>query len=181
MGGCDKGLQELGGRPLVAWVVDRLRPQVDELLINANRNGERYAAFGDRVIADRVADFRGPLAGLQAALIAAAQPLVATVPCDCPFFPLDLVSRLLQALTEAGADLAVARTQGQPQPVFSLCRREILPQLGAFLDSGGRRVDGWYGRLSVVEVAFDGEAAAFENINTPEQLGCIARASPRRV
>ena len=107
MGGSDKGLEELRGRPLAAWVVERLAPQVDELLISANRNGGRYAALGHRVLGDRIAGFAGPLAGLHAALEAAAHPLVATVPCDSPFLPGDLISRLLSALTAPGTKLSV--------------------------------------------------------------------------
>ena len=171
MGGIDKGLQELRGRPLVAWVVERLAPQVDELLINANQNGERYAAFGHRVVPDQIPDFAGPLAGLHAALSAATHPLVATAPCDSPFLPGDLVSRLFSALTANAADLAVARTFDQPHPVFCLCKREVLPHLTEFLAGGGRKIDRWYATLKVVEVAFDDEAEAFENINTREELG----------
>ena len=171
MGGIDKGLQELRGRPLAAWVVERLAPQVDELLINANQNTERYAAFGHRVVADQIPDFAGPLAGLHAALSAASHPLVATAPCDSPFLPADLVSRLFSALTASDADLAVARTFDQPQPVFCLCRRSVLPHLTEFLAGGGRKIDRWYATLKVVEVSFDDEADAFENINTREELG----------
>jgi len=171
MGGIDKGLQELRGRPMVHWVVERLAPQVDELLINANQNGERYAAFGHRVVPDQIPDFAGPLAGLHAALSAAAHPLVATAPCDSPFLPADLVSRLFSALTATNADLAVARTFDQPHPVFCLCRRDVLPHLTEFLAGGGRKIDRWYATLKVVEVAFDDEADAFENINTREELG----------
>ena len=171
LGGVDKGLQELRGRPLVAHVIERFAPQVDELLINANRNRERYAAFGQRVVADLIPDFAGPLAGLHAALSAAAHPLVATAPCDSPFLPADLVSRLFSALTATGADLAVARTFDQPHPVFCLCRREVLPHLTEYLAGGGRKIDRWYATLKVVEVAFDDEADAFENINTREELG----------
>jgi len=170
MGGTDKGLQELRGQPMVHWVIERLAPQVDELLINANQNGERYAAFGHRVVPDQIPDFAGPLAGLHAALAAATHPLVATAPCDSPFLPADLVFRLFSALTVANADLAVARTFDQSHPVFCLCRREVLPHLTEFLESGGRKVDRWYSTLQVVEVAFDDEAEAFENINTREEL-----------
>jgi len=170
MGGVDKGLLELRGRPLAAWVIERLRPQVDHLIINANQNRERYATFGCPVVADEVPDFAGPLAGLHAALSAAATPLVATAPCDSPFLPADLVSRLFSALTATGSDLAVARTFDQPHPVFCLCRREVLPHLTDYLASGGRKIDRWYATLTVVEVAFDDEADAFENINTPEEL-----------
>ena len=171
MGGIDKGLQELQGRPMVAWVVERLAPQVDEVLINANQNGERYAEFGHRVVPDQIPDFAGPLAGLHAALSAAAHPLVATAPCDSPFLPADLISRLFSALTATDADLAVARTFDQPHPVFCLCKREVLPHLTEFLENGGRKIDRWYATLKVVEVAFDDEAEAFENINTREELG----------
>ena len=171
MGGIDKGLQELRGRPMTAWVVERLAPQVDELLINANQNGERYAEFGHRVVPDQIPDFAGPLAGLHAALSAATHPLVATAPCDSPFLPADLISRLFSALTVTDADLAVARTFDQPHPVFCLCKRDVLPHLTKFLESGGRKIDRWYATLKVVEVAFDDEAEAFENINTKEELG----------
>lgn len=170
MGNIDKGLQELRGQPMVHWVIERLAPQVDELLINANQNGERYAAFGHRVVPDQIPDFAGPLAGLHAALSAATHPLVATAPCDSPFLPADLVARLLAALTAADAELAVARTFDQAHPVFCLCKREVLPHLTEFLESGGRKIDRWYSTLKIVEVAFDDEAEAFENINTREEL-----------
>lgn len=109
MGGVDKGLQELRGRPLLAWVIARFGPQVDELLlINTNRNGDRYTVFGHRVLADQIPGFAGPLAGVHAALTAATHSLLATAPCDAPFLPDDLVLRLLQALTASCADSAVA-------------------------------------------------------------------------
>lgn len=171
MGGTDKGLQELRGQPMVHWVIERLAPQVDELLINANQNGERYAAFGHRVVPDQIPGFAGPLAGLHAALATATHPLVATAPCDSPFLPADLISRLFSALTAADADLAVAKTFDQAHPVFCLCRRSVLPHLTEFLESGGRKVNRWYSTLNIVEVAFDDEADAFENINTHEELG----------
>lgn len=175
MGGADKGLQELDGRPMAAHVIERLAGQVDELLVNANQNAERYAAFGYRVVPDAITGFAGPLAGLHAALSAATHPLVATAPCDSPFLPADLVSRLHAALVASQAQFAVARTFDQPHPVFCLCRRELLPQLEAYLVAGERRFERWYSALKVVEVAFDDEAAAFENINTREDL---ARLSP---
>jgi molybdopterin-guanine dinucleotide biosynthesis protein A len=170
MGGIDKGLQILRGKPMAGWVVDSLAPQVDELIINANQNIEHYAAFGHRVVPDEIPDFAGPLAGLHAALSAAAHSLVATAPCDSPFLPADLVARLHAALSAEGADLAVARTFDQPHPVFCLCRREVQPHLTAFLASGGRKIGLWYATLKVIEVAFDDEAEAFENINTQAEL-----------
>ena len=178
MGGTDKGLQELHSQPMVHWVIERLAPKVDELLINANQNGERYAAFGHRVVPDQIPDFAGPLAGLHAALSAATYPLVATAPCDSPFLPADLIARLRAALTATQADLAVARTFDQPHPVFCLCRREVLPHLTEFLASGGRTIDRWYSTLNIIEVSFDDEADSFENINTREELGRFEVAGP---
>ena len=171
MGGTDKGLQCLRGQPMVHWVIERLAPQVDELLINANQNGEQYAAYGHRVVPDQIPDFAGPLAGLHAALSAAAHPLVLTAPCDSPFLPADLVFRLFSALTATNADLAVARTFDQVHPVFCLCRRTLLPHLTDFLASGERKFGRWCASLKAVEVPFDDEAEAFENINTREELG----------
>jgi len=177
MGGVDKGLQPLRGRPMVAWVLDRFAPQVDEVLINANQNLDDYAALGHRVIADEIGGFAGPLAGLQRGLSEASHGLVATVPCDSPFLPHDLVPRLLSALDHGAAELAVARTHQQPHPVFCLCRRSLLPHLTSFLREGGRKIDAWYASLRVVEVPFDDEADAFRNINTPDELA--SAESPR--
>jgi len=173
MGGVDKGLQPLHGKPLAQWVLERLAPQVDEVLVNANQNMEAYAALGYRVVTDAVGGFAGPLAGLQSGLTHAKSELVVTVPCDSPLLPDDLVARLRQALEAAGADVAVARTGRQPHPVFCLCRRRLLPDLTGFLGAGGRKIDAWYTRLQVVEVPFDDEAEAFTNINTPAELAAF--------
>lgn len=170
MGGVDKGLVELRGKPMVEWVLERLRPQVDEVLINANQNVERYGGFGVPVFSDAIGGFAGPLAGLHAGLREASHALVVTAPCDSPFLPTDLVPRLAAALADAGADLAVARTFDQSHPVFCLCRREVLRHLEAFLSSGGRKIDRWYETLRVVAVQFDDQEAAFSNINTREEL-----------
>ena len=170
MGGTDKGLQELRGRPMVGWVAERLGAQVDELLVNANQNLDRYGELGFRVVPDQIPGFAGPLAGLHAALSAATHPLVVTAPCDSPFLPTDLVARLHGALAAADAELAVAKTFDQAQPVFCLCRRDVLPHLTGFLEGGGRKIDFWYATLKIVEVSFDDEADAFENINTRDEL-----------
>ena len=170
MGGVDKGLQAFAGQPLVARVIARLAPQVDRLLINANRNVDRYAAYGHPVVGDAIGGFAGPLAGLHAALAAAGTPLVATVPCDAPFLPEDLVSRRFSALTAANAQIAVARTGDQPHPVFCLCRRDLLDDLTAYLQAGERKFERWYRPLAAVDVDFSDVADAFANINTIEEL-----------
>jgi molybdopterin-guanine dinucleotide biosynthesis protein A len=176
MGGVDKGLVPLAGQPMAAHVLARLAPQVDEILINANRNTADWAAFGHPVVGDELAGYAGPLAGLHAALAHARHPLVLMVPCDSPFLPADLVARLGAALRAADAELAVAKTFDQPHPVFCLCRRALAGHLGDFLAAGGRRIDRWYASLKVVEVAFDDEEAAFRNINTPAELAEAAAA-----
>jgi molybdopterin-guanine dinucleotide biosynthesis protein A len=176
MGGTDKGLVELDGRPLVAHVLERFAPQVDELLISANQNLDRYRAFGVDVVPDAVGGFAGPLAGLHATMTRATQPLVCTVPCDSPFLPADLVARLRAGLVAKGAQLAVARTFDQPQPVFCLVRRDACTHLAAFLAAGGRKIDAWYATLAVAEVSFDDEADAFRNINTADELAAAARS-----
>jgi molybdenum cofactor guanylyltransferase len=169
MGGIDKGLQPLRGKPMAQWALERLAPQVDEVLINCNQNLDAYARFGHRLVPDEIGGFAGPLAGLHAGLKAASTALIVTVPCDSPFLPADLVSRLKHRLGEN--DLAVAKTGDQAHPVFSLVRSQVAPNLEAFLRSGGRKIDAWYACLRTVEVSFDDEADAFRNINTLEELG----------
>jgi len=176
MGGVDKGLQLLRGKPMVQHVIERFAPQVDELLINANQNIKQYQSLGYRVIPDAISGFAGPLAGLHRGLSEASHELVATVPCDSPFLPGDLIARLHAALSGHQAELAVAKTGDQPHPVFCLCRKSVLPGLTAFLESGGRKIDAWYAALKVIEVQFDNDAEAFSNINTREELATSNRS-----
>lgn len=168
--GVDKGLQPFRGLPMVQHAIERLAPQVGALLINANRNLDRYRALGWPVVSDAIEGFAGPLAGLHAGMRHARTRYVVTVPCDSPFLPLDLVERLSAALAAApGARLAVARTGEQAHPVFALAERALLGDLEAFLASGRRKIDAWYAPLNVVEVDF-GDESAFRNINTPQEL-----------
>jgi len=177
MGNVDKGLQQLQGRALITWVLQRIVPQADEVLINANRNLEAYSAFGHRVIVDSIAGFAGPLAGIHSALSQARHDLVLVVPCDTPYLPDDLVARLAAPLRkDERIDLSVARTGTQPHPVVCLMRKRVLPHLGAYLEGGGRKVDAWYATLNVAEVAFDDCPLAFRNINTAEELRAIDQA-----
>ncbi|MSQ53492.1 MAG: molybdenum cofactor guanylyltransferase [Betaproteobacteria bacterium] len=172
MGGVDKGLQRLRGRPMVEWVIDRLSPQVNELTINANQNLDVYARYGHPVMRDEVREpgGAGPLAGLHSGLGSTTLPLLVCVPCDSPFLPLDLVARLCRDLEAHNAQIAVARTGQQSHPVFAVMRREVREHLGGFLAKGGRKIDAWYATLNVVEVAFDDQAQAFSNINTTDEL-----------
>jgi molybdopterin-guanine dinucleotide biosynthesis protein A len=178
MGGADKGLQLLDGRPLVQWVLERLTPQVGQVLISANRNLERYREFGCPVIEDITPDFAGPLAGLQAAMARATTPLLLSAPCDSPYLPADLGLRLRAALDASGADLAVPRADARVHRAFCLARRELLPRLDVFLAGGGRRLGLWHESLHTIEVDFDDQAAAFGNINSPADLDPMAQAVP---
>lgn len=177
MDGADKGLLLLRGRPMIAQVLERFSPQVDQVLINANRNLEAYRAFGPRVIEDDIAGFPGPLAGVRCGLVHAAHALVATVPCDAPMLPADLVARLASALLQHAAQAAVALCNGQAQPVFALYRRDALPALDTFLAEGGRKVNQWLERLNAARVEFGDGEHAFANINTPEDLARAERRS----
>jgi molybdopterin-guanine dinucleotide biosynthesis protein A len=149
-------------------VLEAPRPQVGEILINANQRRRVRRARASRD-PGRDPRFRRP-AGRAVALTHAAHLTVATVPCDSPFLPADLVSRLSAALDAGAAELAVARTFDQPHPVFALVRKRVLPHLTRFLEGGGRKIDAWYATLATVEVAFDDEADAFRNINTLDEL-----------
>ncbi len=170
MGEIDKGLQLFRNKPMIAHVLTRLQPQVNTIIINANRNLDTYAAFGHHVIPDAIDGFAGPLAGLHIGMSNATTPLIATAPCDSPFLPLDLVARLHGALIEHNADLAVAKTFDQAHPVFCLTKTSLEPHLCAFLESGQRKIDKWYASLRVIEVAFDDVESAFANINTLDEL-----------
>ena len=170
MGTVDKGLKPLRGKPMVQWVAERFAPQVNEVLVNANQNIDKYQILGYKVIPDAIGGFAGPLAGLHRGLSEATHELVATAPCDSPFLPTDLITRLRAAMEKAGADLTVAKTGDQPHPVFCLCRKTVLPGLTDFLAGGGRKIDAWYSKLKVVEVLFDDQPDAFSNINTQDEL-----------
>jgi molybdopterin-guanine dinucleotide biosynthesis protein A len=170
LGGCDKGLITVGGRPLVGRVIDRLQPQVRTLLISANRNLDQYRRYGFPVIRDRIGGFAGPLAGVSSALAAARTPWVAVVPCDNPDPPPDLVDRLCRVLLEQGGDMAVASDGRRMQPVYALIPRAVASSLEAWLESGERKTKRWYGLYRTAIAAFDAGLQPFANINTADDL-----------
>lgn len=164
LGGVDKGLQPLGGKPLVQHVLERLSPQAGRILINCNRNTEIYASFGQPLVADRFSGFPGPLAGLQAAMSVAETPLLMTVPCDSPYLPTDLASRLLAALGDGQAAIA---SSGCREPVFALYRVSLLPRLTDFLKCGERKVGLWQSSLDCRVADFSATPESFRNLNAP--------------
>lgn len=178
LGGADKGLVSLQGKPLIEHVIAALQPQVGHLLISANRNRETYAAYGFPVIADVIGDYDGPLAGMLSAMRAASTPYILTAPCDAPALPVDLAQRLCAALARVNADAAVAVSGGKMQPVFALLSTRLAGELQKFLEAGGRGVGEWMRRLPAASADFSGREDAFVNINTPEQLQRLQERRP---
>ena len=189
MGGIDKGLQAFRGGTLAGHSLARLAPQVGPLLLNANRNLAAYGALGVPVLADTLADHAGPLAGMLAGLLHCQTGYLASVPCDTPLFPADLVARLSAALLQCGAEIAMAAAAEpgepagalRPQPVFCLLQAGLAASLTAFLQGGGRRVHTWTAQHHTVLVPFAGpadDAAAFTNANTLAELRQLDSGAP---
>lgn len=170
MGGGDKGLVELRGKPLVEHALAALSPQVNTVIINANRNRERYAAYGHPVIADSRQGFQGPLAGMLSCIEAAGTEFIVSVPCDSPLLPDDLVARLFRQLSEEEADVSVAHNGDRMQPVFTLMPTSLAPSMQAFLDGGGRKIDRWFEQHKLAVTDFSDKPECFRNINNPAEL-----------
>jgi molybdenum cofactor guanylyltransferase len=170
MGGDDKGLIRVSGRTMVEHVVRALRPQVSDLLINANRNQDRYREYGLPVIADYIEGYCGPLAGMASAMKIARTRWLLTAPCDSPFVSEDLAARLHARIAETDAQIGVADSGGQLEPVFALIDCALLPSLVAYLQAGDRKIDRWYEQHRLVTVDFSDRPEMFLNLNTPQDL-----------
>ncbi|MCW8327946.1 molybdenum cofactor guanylyltransferase MobA [Photobacterium sp. SDRW27] len=168
MGGNDKGLVELAGRAMIEHVMDVLKPQTFAITINANRNQERYKAYGT-VFGDHIKNYPGPLGGMHAALHHLNDEWIGFVPCDCPKLPVDLVARMTAACQE-DTDIAVAHDGEHIQPVVTLLNRRILPKLERFLENGDRKIILLYKQCNMITVDFSDQPGAFVNLNTPEEL-----------
>jgi molybdopterin-guanine dinucleotide biosynthesis protein A len=189
MGGVDKGLQNFNGIPLALHTLMRLGPQVETVMVNANRNLSAYESFGASVWPDASADFAGPLSGFLVGLERAETPYLLTVPCDTPRLPLDLAERLARALVREGADIAMAAapetksdgsTEVRAQPVFCLLKIELSESLVVFTHAGGRKIDAWTAQHKTVLVPFDAptdDTLAFANINTLTELQALENAA----
>ena len=190
MGGVDKGLQNFNGIPLALHTLMRLGPQVQTVMVNANRNLSAYESFGTSVWPDASADFAGPLSGFLVGLERAETPYLLTVPCDTPRLPLDLAERLATALVRDNADIAMAaapeidehgQRQIRTQPVFCLIKIELSESLVKFTHAGGRKIDAWTEQHATVVVPFDApgdDALAFANVNTLNELQALENAAP---
>lgn len=173
MGGVDKGLQDHLGVPLALHALRRLAPQVGKTMINANRNIASYESMGVPVWQDEMAEYPGPLAGMLAGLAHCDTPYLATVPCDTPNFPPDLVERLMRGLIEFDGEMAMAftREDGVPrrQPVFSLMKVSVRASLAAYVAGGQGNVGFWASQQRCARVVFE-DGSAFFNANTPAEL-----------
>ena len=181
MGGKDKGLVELNEQPMIKYAIDRINPQVDKILINANRNQTRYAEFNYPVISDEDTGYLGPLAGMIAAMGNTQADYLLVVPCDCPLLPTDLVSRMLAQVEIQGAELAVASDGKREQPVVLLLKPSLRDSMKTFLDAGERKIDFWYAQHDCVVTDFSDQANAFVNVNTPEQKQQLAEAIAKKI
>jgi molybdenum cofactor guanylyltransferase len=173
MNGVDKGLVLLQNKPLIARVIARLQPQVDETFINANREIATYEAFSLPVLHDETDDFLGPLAGFLLGLKHAKYEYVLTAPCDSPLLPLNLVERLYSGMAASRMDIAVASSDGDTHPVFCLMKKNVLPSLTEYLASGERKVSAWQKSQKYIEVDFSDCDKAFVNLNTFEDLAAL--------
>ena len=178
MGGVDKGLVTLKQKPLIQHTIERIKPQVDEILINANRSLDEYTKFNLPVYQDEDADFIGPLAGFKLALTHAKHDLVLIVPCDSPLLPHNLATHLLATLTDKQADIVVASSDGHAHPVFCMCKKSVLPSLTQFLANDQRKVSIWQKSLAYAEADFSnpnsqGITESFLNLNTIEALNSV--------
>lgn len=169
MGGNDKGLITVAGRPMIAHLLEILEPQVGAVIISANRNRERYARFNHPVVTDTIGGYSGPLAGIASVMQACDSEYILTAPCDAPLLCGDFAARMFHALQGEEARLCVAHDGERLQPVFSLLHRSLLPELLASLEAGERKVSLWFTSRQAVVADFSDQPQVFLNINTPEQ------------
>ena len=174
MGGIDKGLIPFHGKPLIESAIARLKPQVQTIVINANRNITKYAGYGYPVIVDETPDFSGPLAGFSVGLKACKTPYLLTSPCDSPLLPNNLVELLSTEMQRGDFQLVYASSKEAngkvwAQPVFCLMHANLQDSLANFLLTGDLKIDHWFKELRCSTVIFD-DAQVFANVNTPEEL-----------
>ncbi len=181
MGGIDKGLILFHGKPLIESAISRLKPQISTILINANRSITKYSHYGYPVLMDETPDFSGPLAGFSVGLKHCTTPYLLTSPCDSPLLPADLAEKMAVELEEKNLELVYASSKEVDgkiwaQPVFCLMRSNLQDSLNTFLSKGDLKIDRWFTELRSGTVIFE-NPQAFANVNTPEELAALEKAS----
>ena len=170
MGGADKGLVLFNGKPLIEYVIDALEPQVGCLLINANRNHEKYRSYEFDVISDELKDYCGPLAGMACVLNKIHTPYLVTAPCDTPFITDNLVKNLSSSIVHENTEISVAHNGERLQPVFCMMKKTLITSINEYLQNGGRKIDQWFEQHSVSIVDFSSNSECFENFNSKEEI-----------
>ena len=181
MGGIDKGLIPFHGKALIEFAINRLKPQVSTILINANRSITKYSHYGYPVLMDETPDFSGPLAGFSVGLKHCKTPYLLTSPCDSPLLPFDLAQKMAAELEGNNLELVFASSKEEDgkiwsQPVFCLMKSSLQDSLNAFLSKGDLKIDRWFKELRSGTVVFE-NPQAFANVNTPEELATLEKAS----
>jgi molybdenum cofactor guanylyltransferase len=173
MEGQDKGLVMLNNKPMIEYVIDSLKPQVGKLLINANRNHNKYAKYGFDIVSDELSGYHGPLAGMASSLNIIETPYMLTAPCDSPFIPDDLAQRLITALEGEDAEISVAHSGERMQPVFCLMKKELISSMNDFLSRGERKIDKWFEQHVLAIADFSDIPKTFDNLNTLEDIQAV--------
>lgn len=173
MGGQDKGLIQLGMKPMIEYVLNAIEPQVDAIIINANRNQTTYEKYGFPVVADQIEGYCGPLAGMASGLQISETPFIVTAPCDSPLIPDNLVHKLYLTLRQENAEICTAFSNGRLQPVFTLMKSELLSSMLDFLNNGERKIDRWFEKHHLAIADFSDQPETFININSAEELAAI--------
>lgn len=169
----DKGLINFKGRPMISYAIAAMAPVVDQLIINANRNRERYRQFGLPVVADQTDTFDGPLAGVLTAMIHADADVLLVMPCDSPLVKAEHLRKLLAARAEQDAGVAVAFDGERLHPVFMAIRTALKTSLEAYLASGERKIGLWLEQLNRVKADFSDTPGIFTNVNTMAELSAL--------
>lgn len=175
MGGQDKGLIQINGQAMISYVIHALKPQVAEILINANRNTKLYEKLGYAVFADELNDYQGPLAGIAIAMHKAKTRYICTCPCDGPLIARDLVARLYKPINDQHAEIAVAHDGDRMQPVYALILCNLLESLKDYLQKGERKIDRWFEQHELIKVDFSDTKNSFINVNTPEDQKLLSK------
>jgi len=173
MEGQDKGLVLLNNKPMIEYIIEILKPQVGSILINANRNHDKYAEYGFDIVSDELSGFHGPLAGMASSLNKIQTPYMLTAPCDSPFIPEDLAQRLITSLETENADISVAHNGERMQPVFCLMKKELLSSMNNFLSQGERKIDKWFNQHTLAIADFSDIPKTFDNLNTLEDIQAV--------
>ena len=175
MGGQDKGLVELNHQAMIEHVLRAIRPQVSDIMINANRNHDEYRKYGYPLISDELVGFQGPLAGMAAAMSQVSTDYLFTCPCDGPLLPEDVVERLYAALDEQDAEIGVVHDGDRLQPVCALIDCRLRDSLQAHLNGEDRKIEHWYRKHRLIQVDFSDKKHCFQNANTPQDLDTLSR------